>query len=334
LGRYIQFIHKFEEQVAMKMKRREFLTRSIAGMSGLLLGSGCMDATGKKSLTFEPYERVPLGKTKIKVTRIGFGTGMRGGNRQSNQTRLGKEKFEGLLKTAYERGIRLFDVADLYGTHPYLASALRKMPRKDYVINTKIWWRGGGIPEKERPDADVVVKRFLKELNTDYIDVVLLHCVTSEKWPQELRKQMDILDQLKHKGIIRAHGVSCHSLKALQAAENEPWVDSVNVRINAYGKNMDASVAEVEPVVRKLHKEGKGMLGMKLIGEGAFRNSDEKRDNSIRYVLGLGCVDAMVVGFEKIEEVDDFAARVRKVPRKKVLTLEVARALQPCASYS
>jgi len=316
----------------MKMKRREFLTRSIAGVGGFLLGSGCMDATRQKSITFDPYERVPLGKTKIKVTRVGFGTGMRGSKRQSNQTRLGKETFEGLLKESYERGVRLFDVADLYGSHPYLASAMSRMPREDYVINTKIWWRRGGIPEPQRPDADVVVRRFLKELKTDYIDVVLLHCVASEKWPQELRKQMDILNELKHKGIIRAHGVSCHSLPSLQAAADEPWVDSVNVRINAYGKSMDASVAEVEPVVRKLNKAGKGVLGMKLIGEGSFRNSDEKRDNSIRYVLGLGCVDAMVVGFEKIEEVDDFAARVRKVPRKQVLALEAARALQSCAT--
>ncbi|MBW8041273.1 MAG: aldo/keto reductase [Planctomycetes bacterium] len=316
----------------MEMKRREFLTRSIAGVGGLLLGSGCTDVTRHKSTTFDPYERVRLGKTKIKVSRVGFGTGMRGGDRQSNQTRLGKEKFEALLKTAYERGVRLFDVADLYGSHPYLASALSGIPREGYIINTKIWWRGGGIPEKERPDADVVVQRFLKELKTDYIDVVLLHCVVSEKWPQELRKQMDILDQLKHKGLIRAHGVSCHSLKALQAAADEPWVDSVNVRINAYGKSMDAPVAEVESVVRKLHKAGKGVVGMKLIGEGSFRNSDEKRDNSIRYVLGLGCVDAMVVGFESTEEVDDFAARVRKVPGKQVLAMEAARVLQSCAS--
>ncbi len=316
----------------MEMKRRQFLVKSIAGAGGFLLGSAYINAAKQESPTFEPYKKVPLGKTKIKVSRVGFGTGMRGGGRQSNQTRLGKEKFEALLKMAYERGVRLFDAADLYGSHPYLASALKKMPRKDYVINTKIWWRRGGIPEKERPDADIVVKRFLKELNTDYIDIVLLHCVVSEKWPQELRKQMDILYLLKHKGIIRAHGVSCHSLKALQAAADEPWVDSVNVRINAYGKNMDGPVEKVEPVVKRLHKAGKGVLGMKLIGEGSFRDSDEKRDNSIRYVLGLGCVDAMVVGFEKIKEVDDFAERVRKVTRKQTLESETKRALQPSAT--
>lgn len=296
------------------MKRREFLTMSLAGVGSILLGSRLTIAQQQKSKTFDPYELVPLGKTKIKVSRVGFGTGMRGGNRQSNQTRLGKEKFEALLQASYERGVRLFDMADLYGTHPYLAGALAKMRRKDYVLSTKIWWRRGGIPDKERPDSDVVVQRFLKELNTDYIDIILLHCVDTAKWPEELSKQMEMLDGLKKKGIIRAHGVSCHSFEALEAAASEPWVDSIHVRINAYGEKMDAPVEKVAPVLKKMHDAGKGVIGMKLIGEGSFRNSDEKRDGSIRYVLGLGCVNAMVVGFEKLEEIDDFAARVRKVP--------------------
>jgi len=297
----------------MEMKRREFLTRSIAGMGGLLLGPGCIIAAEQKTVMSDPYERVPLGKTNIKVSRVGFGTGMRGGGRQSNQTRLGKETFEGLLQASYERGVRLFDAADLYGTHPYLAGALKKMPRKDYAIVSKIWWRRGGIPEQQRPDADVVIERFLKELDTDYIDLILLHCVVSEKWPEELGTQMNILDKLKKKGLIRAHGVSCHSLEALKACVKESWVDSVHARINAYGTKMDGPPEKVAPVLKDLHEAGKGVVGMKLIGEGSFRNSDEKRDESVRYVLGLGCVDTMVVGFEKIEEVDDFAARVRKV---------------------
>jgi aryl-alcohol dehydrogenase-like predicted oxidoreductase len=297
----------------MQMKRREFLARSVAGMGGLLLGTGCITAAEKKPAMSDPYERVPLGKTNIKVSRVGFGTGMRGGRRQSNQTRLGKETFEGLLQASYERGVRLFDAADLYGTHPYLAGALKKMPRKDYAIVSKIWWRRGGIPEQQRPDADVVVERFLKELDTDYIDLVLLHCVQSEKWPEELGSQMNILDKLKKKGLIRAHGVSCHSLAALQACVKEPWVDSVHARINAYGEKMDGPTEKVVPVLKALHEAGKGIVGMKLIGEGTFRDSDEKRDESVRYVLGLGCVDAMVVGFEKVEEIDDFAVRARKV---------------------
>ena len=302
----------------MKIKRREFLVRSIAGVGGLLLGAEFTPAAEQETKRFNPYERVPLGKTEIKVSRVGFGTGMRGGMRQSNQTRMGKEKFEALLQASYERGVRLFDMADLYGTHPYVAEALSKMPRKDYVLSTKIWWRRGGIPEEERPDADVVVERFLKELNTDYIDLILLHCVASAKWPEELDKQMDILAKLKKKGVIRAHGVSCHSLPALEACVKEPWVDSVHARINPYAVQMDVNKTEDVPkvvaVLKALHKQGKGVVGMKLIGEGSFRNSDEKRDESVRYVLDLGCVDTMVVGFEKVEEIDDFGTRVRKVP--------------------
>lgn len=190
------------------------------------------------------------------------------------------------------------------------------MPRKDYVIASKIWWRrGGGIPEPERPEPDVVVQRFLKELKTDYLDVVLLHCVTSAQWPDELDRQMEVMAQLKKKGIIRAHGVSCHSLGALEACIDEPWVDSVHARINPYGAAMDGPPERVAGVLQKIHAAGKGLVGMKLIGEGKFRDSDEMRDNSVRYVLDLGCVDTMVVGFEKTEEIDDFAARVRQVPK-------------------
>jgi len=302
----------------MKMRRREFLARSIVGVGGVLLGSRLSLAQERKGAVYDPYELVPLGKTKIKVTRVGLGTGMRGGGRQSNHTRMGKERFEALAKGCYERGIRLFDAADLYGTHPFLADALKKMPRKDYAIVSKIWWQGGGIPEKERPDAEVVVQRFLKELNTDYVDLVLLHCVSSASWPEKAGTYVDSLAKLKKKGMIRAHGVSCHGLEALQACIKEPWVDSLHARINPYAVQMDVkSVEEVPKVVevlKALREQGKAVIGMKLVGEGRFAQNIEKRDESVRYVLSAGCVDAMVVGFEKVEEIDDFAASVRKVP--------------------
>jgi aryl-alcohol dehydrogenase-like predicted oxidoreductase len=260
---------------------------------------------------------VTLGKTKIKVSRVGLGTGMRGGRRESNHTRMGKEKFNALAIGCYERGIRLFDVADLYGTHPFLAGALKNMRREDYVIASKIWFRSGGIPEPERPSPDVVVERFLKELKTDYIDLILFHCVTSDKWPEEMGDQMEILEKLKKKGLVRAHGLSCHSLAALDRCIKEPWVDSVHARINPYAASMDVKTVEDVPkvgaVLKAIRRQGKAVIGMKIIGEGRFGNSSEKRDESIKYALESGCVDAMVVGFEKVEEVDDFAMRARKV---------------------
>ena len=152
-------------------------------------------------------------------------------------------------------------------------------------------------------------------MKTDYIDLVLLHCVVSPKWPAELRQQMDLLAKLKEKGVIRAHGVSCHSLEALAACATEPWVDSVHTRINPYGVKMDGPADQVVPVLKKIHAAGKGVVGMKIIGEGEFRNSEEKRDASVKFVLGLGCVDVLNVGCENIGEVNDLAARVKRVER-------------------
>jgi aryl-alcohol dehydrogenase-like predicted oxidoreductase len=299
----------------MTIPRREFIKRSALGVGGLMAGLSVAGSVEAKPGFFDPYEPVPLGKSGLKFSRFCLGTGVHGGNRQSNMTRMGKEKCEALIKGAHERGVALYDLADLYGTHPFLLPALGGLPRDRYGIVSKIWFRPGGIPDTERPDADIVVQRFLKEIGTDYLDLVLLHCVESATWPAELRKQMDILEKLKQKGMIRAHGVSCHSIEALEAAANEPWVDSVHTRINPYGMSMDGPVDKVVPVLKKLHAAGKGVVGMKIIGEGRLRNDEEKRDASARFVLGLGCVDVLNIGFEKVEEIDDFAARVRKVPR-------------------
>ena len=300
----------------MNIRRREFVKRSALGIGGMIAGLQLANAAESKSAFFDPYETVPLGRTKLKLSRFCLGTGMSGSSRQSNHTRMGKQKLEALLQGAYDRGIRVFDLADLYGTHPYLIPALKEIPRDKYAIITKVWLHTGGLPEPERPDVDVVVTRFLKEIGTDHIDLVLLHCVTSANWPNELRRPMDGLAKLKDKGLIRAHGVSCHSIAALEAAAAEPWVDSVHARINPFGMSMDDKPEKVVPVLKKLHNAGKGVVGMKIIGEGRLRNDPEKRDESARYVLGLGCVDVLNIGFEKTEEIDDFAARVRKVPRQ------------------
>lgn len=296
----------------MELRRREFLGTAV-GTAGTLAAGGLLQGA---AMPPDAIPVVPLGPT-LRVSQVGFGTGMRGGNRQTNQTRLGRPKFEDLIRYNYDLGIRLYDTADIYGSHPYVVRALQGKPRDTYAITSKYWFRPGGLPEKERPDADVAVARFLKEMGTDYIDLVQIHCVTKPGWPQELRRQMDLLDELKHKGLIRAHGVSCHSLEALQAAAAEPWVDVIHARINSEGVRMDvppkdSPLEKVVPVLRQAHAAGKGIIGMKVVGEGTFRTDPEKRLRSIRYVMGLGCVDVMIVGFEKPAEVDDFLTLARR----------------------
>lgn len=297
------------------MKRREFLKNSIVGIGSLFLGNKFLTAENVKTNYYNPFELIPLGNTKLMASRVGLGTGMNGSQRQSNQTRLGKQDFERLLRTSYELGVRLFDMADLYGSHQYVVSALKGIPRENYVLVSKIWFRRGGIPEPERPDADVVVNRFLKEIGTDYIDIVQMHCMVKADWHEEMKKQMDILSELKQKGLIRAHGVSCHSLPALEQAAVNPWVDVVHTRINAYGDHMDDTPEIVVPVLEKMHQSGKGIIGMKLVGAGNFRHDPAKRMESAKFVLKTGVVDCMIVGFESIAELDDFTTMVAKIEK-------------------
>jgi aryl-alcohol dehydrogenase-like predicted oxidoreductase len=299
----------------MDIKRRDFLKQSALGIGAVIAGPRLAGAAEPAPAFFDPYEKVTLGRTGLQFPRLCLGTGANGWHRESNHTRMGQAKFTQLVRGAHDRGVRLFDSADLYGTHPFLASALDGVPRDQYSIVTKIWWAPDGILEKERPDADVVVARFLKELRTDHIELVLLHCVTSPEWPQQLRRQMEALATLKQKGVVRAVGVSCHSLQALEAAAAEPWVDSVHTRINPYGMSMDGSVAHVLPVIQKLHAAGKGVVGMKLVGNGQLRHDPTRLDESVRYALQSGVVEVLNVGCESTAEVDDFAARVRKVRR-------------------
>lgn len=295
-----------------KLTRRQFVSTITVGAGTVLIGKNALASPSFNSGFFtDALKVVTLGKTGLKTTLLGMGTGFSGYNRSSNITRAGIA--ESIIRQAYEKGIRFFDCADSYGTHSYTASALKSIPRESYILGSKIWVSQGGIPEPERPNADVVVDRFRKELNTDYLDLIQIHCMTQAGWTDKEKKQMDILENLKAKKVIRAHGVSVHSLEAMEACVGNPWVDVVHVRINPFGEAMDKNdPAHVTPVIEKLHKEGKGIIGMKLIGAGKFKNDSEKIDESLKYVLGLGTVDMIIVGFEQPGQIDNFIARVRK----------------------
>lgn len=296
-----------------KLTRRQFITTVSAGAGTILIGNGlnALSPAEAGRLT-DPFQKIRLGKTGIKTTLLGIGTGFNGGNRSSAITRAGVA--ESMIRYAYDKGIRFFDCADTYGTHPFTTKALKDLPRENFTLSSKIWETSGGIPEPERPDANIVVDRFRKELNTEYIDLVQLHCMTSAVWTDEQKKQMDILENLKAKGIIRAHGVSVHSLQAMEAAAASDWVDVIHVRINPFGASMDSKdPSKVVPVIEKLHKSGKGVIGMKLIGNGNFRDDSEKIDQSLKFVLNLGTVDMIIVGFEKPEQIDNYAKRIANV---------------------
>jgi len=285
-----------------KLTRRQFLTGTLA-TGAALYSSDVLDAGEGGRRLKKLTDRVKLGETGIKASCLGFGTGTKGWNKRSNQTKLGIVEFTRMIRHAYDQGINYFDVADLYGTHPYLCSALKGIPREKYVIETKIWYRTSDDAQKD-------LDRFLKELGTDYIDVLLIHCVSEGTWAADLREMMDVLGRAKEKKVIRAHGISIHSLSAMKAAAGNPWVDVALARINHTGAKMDAAPSQVVPILTKMHNAGKAVTGIKILGEGTIADA---REQSLRYVLGLECVDAIVIGFESCEQIDDILARGQKI---------------------
>jgi aryl-alcohol dehydrogenase-like predicted oxidoreductase len=293
--------------------RRQFMTTIAAGAGTVLIGNvlNAVPPVGIPEM-FDPFQMVTLGKTGIKTTLLGMGTGYSGYNRSSNITRAGVA--ESVIRAAWERGVRYFDCADSYGTHPFTQAALKGIPRESYVLGTKMWVTEGGIPEKERPDSAIVVDRFRKELNTDYIDLVQLHCMTTGGWSDDQKRYMDGLENLKAKKIIRAHGLSVHSFDALKVASEHPWVDVIHVRINPFGEAMDQrDPSLIVPVIEKFHKAGKGVIGMKLIGGGKLKDDPQKIEESLKFVLGLGTVDMIIIGFEKPEQIDNYIERIKKI---------------------
>lgn len=301
------------------MKRRDFLGVAALGV-GTLATVGTLRADEAKG--FDPFEPVQLTKD-IKCSRIGFGTGMTGGNRMSELTRAGWPKGIEMLRHGYDLGVRLFDCADMYGTHFVVAEAMKGKPRDSYTVVSKLWLHPtGGLPEKERLPPEETVPRLLRELRTDYIDVLQIHCMMGGNWTKDFEAAMEGMEKLKKEGKIRAHGISSHSFAATRAGTESDWCDVIHCRINSEGMNMDGprddAAKRVEAAVdtaRKAKQAGKGIIAMKVLGEGKMSHDPELRKKSTEFVSNLDCVDVMIVGFTEKEHITEFVENVKSVQK-------------------
>jgi 1-deoxyxylulose-5-phosphate synthase len=285
------------------MHRREFLIRSAAGLGAAWLSRNKVLAAiaEQNSLgKFSATDTVTLGSTGIKTSRLAMGTGTVGVGHHSNQTALGVKGLSELLLNGYDKGLRFFDAADSYGSHEHVAAALKQVPRDKVTVLSKSWARdAAGM----RADLD----RFRRELGTDYLDVCLMHCVTEADWTTRFRGAMDVLSEAKEKGIIRAHGCSCHTIEALRTAAKSEWVEIDFARINPIGSHMDADPETVVGVLREMKAKGKAVVGMKILGQGDLR---ARQPEAFRYALGLGLLDAFTIGAESKSEQEDLIRRV------------------------
>jgi aryl-alcohol dehydrogenase-like predicted oxidoreductase len=286
------------------MKRREFLRHGACGLGATWLGArglaARVAALPKLDRKFSATDTVTIGKTGIQTSRLAMGTGTVGSGHHSHQTDLGVAGLSSLLLNGYGNGLRFFDAADSYGSHPHVAEALKHVPRDKVTVLSKTWARD---PATARADLD----RFRKELGTEYLDICLMHCVTESDWTERYKGVMDVLSEAKEKGIIRAHGCSCHSIEALRAAAKSPWVEVDLVRMNPIGSHMDADPETVASVIREMRAVGKGIIGMKILGQGDLRG---RQDEALKYALSLGLLDAFTIGAESKAEQQDLVRRI------------------------
>ena len=282
------------------MRRRAFITRTVCSLGAAWLGSKSWASVVPLSRTFSATDTVVLGETGIHTSRLAMGTGTVGTEHHSHQTALGIQGLADLLLQGYDHGLRFFDSADSYGSHPHVAQALKRVPREKITLLTKSWARQ---PDAMRADLE----RFRQELNTDYLDIVLMHCLQEADWTTKYRGVMDVLSEAREKGIIRAHGCSCHTLEALRAAAKSPWVQVDFARINPIGSHMDGDPETVVSVLREMRAAGKAVVGMKILGQGDMR---DRVDEALKYALGLGVLDAFTIGAESRPEQLDLIRRI------------------------
>ena len=282
------------------MHRREFIKSSLlaGGVAALNPFQHALYASETKKYATDIIE---LGNTGIKVSRLAMGTGTHGVNKSSNQTRkLGVKGLGELLHAAFDQGIFFWDSADQYGTHPHLKEGLKYVPREKVVILTKTH---ATTEEEMKADLD----RFRQEIGTDYLDIVLLHFMTKDNWPEIKTGAMNVLSQAREDGIIKAHGVSCHTLGALKAAAATDWVQVDLARINPYGSQMDDEVPVVVDVLKDMKKKGKTVMGMKIFGAGALT---DRLDECLQYALGQNFVDCFTIGQEDRVQMQDLIKRI------------------------
>jgi aryl-alcohol dehydrogenase-like predicted oxidoreductase len=288
------------------MQRRDFLRKSAQAVGAAFLSKAATAnaawlTANPLPVKFKASDEVVLGHTGIRTSRLAMGTGTIGGGGHSNQTRLGTDGFVALLLNGYhENGLRFFDSADSYGSRPYVAAALKQLPRDKVTVLTKTDSRN---PAGVRADLD----RFRKELGVDMIDIVLVHGATEADWTTRFSGAMDVLSEAKEKGIIRAHGCSCHTIQALRAAAASPWVDVDLARLNPIGRYTDADPDTVIAVLKQMKDQGKGVIGMKILGQGDLR---DRPGEAIRFALGSGVLDAFTIGAESKAEQNNLVQHI------------------------
>ncbi len=288
------------------MKRRDFIQHSLLGAASVAALQKRLYSATPSGYSESPIRRfandtVTLGPDGLAPSRLAMGTGTSGFRGSSNQTRkLGVQGITELYQFGFDNGLTFWDTADGYGSHPHLKNALKYVPREKVTIMTKSQSKTAKAMRED-------IERFRSELGTDYIDLLMLHAVQEADWPEQRAAAMEVVNEYKQKGIIKSRGISCHSLPALKRVKNEEYIDVDLARIKPVGARMDADPATVIEELCQIKAAGKGVIGMKILGEGVMRN---RVGEALQHALALDCIDCFTIGSENRFELADLIQRI------------------------
>lgn len=294
---------------ALTMNRRQFLARAAASSAAFMAPALVSAAAARRTAA----DRVELGQTGLKISRLGMGTGSQGGRVQQD---LGQDAFVRLVREAYDRGITYLDCAKNYKTLPWIGDAIAGLPRDKIFLLTKI----GGKPENPAQEIDDLLTTY----RTDYVDCLMVHCMVKDTWTDDMKRLMDAIDEAKAKGKIRCNGVSCHTLPALKIAAESDWVEVNLIRVNPQAaftdrmtltKGEEGTIDPVMDLIRVAHQNRHGILGMKLIGNGDFVQETD-RETAMRFAMSHPEIDAVTIGFKNTAEMDEAIERMNRALRE------------------
>ena len=251
-----------------------------------------------------------LGQTGLRVSRLCFGA-LTIGPLQANLPPCEGAK---VIRAALDMGVNFIDTAELYGTYPHIAQAIEGR-REGVVIATKSYaYTKEGMEES--------LHRALRELNTDYIDIFLLHEQESGHTIRGHWEALEYLFSAKEQGLVRAVGISTHAVAATVAAASIPQIDVIHPLYNIRGLGiLDGTREEMRAAIERAAQFGKGIYAMKPLGGGNFR---ENVKASLDYVLQTPGVDAVAMGMKSPLEVELDVSLVCGLPVSEELQREVA----------
>lgn len=230
-----------------------------------------------------------LGKTGLTVSRLCFG-GLTIGPLQSNRPLA---DGVAVIRAALDAGVNFIDTAELYGTYPYIRQAIAHA-KQDVVIASKSY-------AYTYEDMRVSVETACREIGRDYIDIFLLHEQSSRLTLKGHAEALAYLSDAKQQGIIRAAGVSTHTIDVVRAAALIEAVDVIHPIINIKGIGItDGTAEEMLKAIAFAGECGKGIYSMKALGGGHLNGIAKE---AFSWILAQPGITSVAVGMQTIDEV-------------------------------